>query len=153
MAHEISQSAAPRHARGHQTNGNAGPTGNSGGIVGKGALVQMAQMGITLGLSPIFLHNSRVAESEADLLGTDIMYDSGYDPHQMAVFFTKLEKEMGKSTLVDQFFSDHPIPVIAQPPSLGKSPRCLPKPTLPAAAIFPTSNSLWLGMKPFHAES
>jgi hypothetical protein len=46
------------------------------------------------------------------LLGTDIMYDSGYEPQQMAVFFEKLEKQMGASanSLINQFMSDHPNP-------------------------------------------
>src|ERR1700730_1369191 len=58
--------------------------------------------------APNFLKNSRQAESEADLLGSDIMYDTGFNPQAMAQFFTKLEKEGGARG--PQFFSDHPDP-------------------------------------------
>jgi beta-barrel assembly-enhancing protease len=68
----------------------------------------MAQLGISFGVGSYFLKNSRSAETEADLLGTDVMYDSGYDPHQMAVFFAKLAEEGGSRG--PQFLSDHPDP-------------------------------------------
>ena len=58
--------------------------------------------------APNFLKNSRQAESEADLLGSDIMYDTGFNPQAMAQFFTKLEREVGARG--PQFFSDHPDP-------------------------------------------
>ena len=111
MAHEISH-VVQRHGTRAATKQMAAqlPLAILGGVMGKGALSQMAQMGISFGVGSYFLKNSRKAESEADLLGTDIMYDSGYDPHAMADFFSKLEKEMGSSTNVQQFFSDHPNP-------------------------------------------
>ena len=56
----------------------------------------MAQMGISFGVGSYFLKNSRQSESEADLLGTDIMYDTGFNPRAMADFFGKLEEEGGK---------------------------------------------------------
>src|SRR4029077_16329208 len=79
-----------------------------GGVMGQGALSQMAQMGLGFGIGSYFLKNSRTAESEADLLGTDIMYDSGFNPRAMADFFTKLQQEGGARG--PQFFSDHPDP-------------------------------------------
>ncbi len=153
MAHEISH-VVQRHGTRAATKQMATqvPLAILGGIVGKGALVQMAQMGITLGLSPIFLHNSRVAESEADLLGTDIMYDSGYDPHQMAVFFTKLEKEMGKSTLVDQFFSDHPNPGNRATAVSREVSTLSAKTYLASSSDFSNVKQLVAGMKPFTAK-
>ena len=83
-----------------------------GGLLGNSTLAKAAEMGISFGVGSYFLKNSRQAESEADLLGTDIMYDSGYQPQQMAVFFEKLEKQMGASanSLINQFMSDHPNP-------------------------------------------
>ncbi len=54
------------------------------------------------------MRNSRKSESEADLVGTDIMYDTGYDPRQMAVFFEKLQSQGGSRA--PQFLSDHPNP-------------------------------------------
>src|SRR5947208_15344094 len=79
-----------------------------GGIMGRGALSQAAQLGISFGVGSYFLKNSRQAETEADLLGTDIMYDTGFDPHAMAQFFTKIEQEGGSRA--PQFLSDHPDP-------------------------------------------
>jgi predicted Zn-dependent protease len=69
---------------------------------------RQATMVGALGVQTVFLHYGRQAESEADLLGTDIMYDTGFDPHALAQFFTKLEKEGGSRG--PQFLSDHPDP-------------------------------------------
>ena len=77
--------------------------------MGQGALSQMTQMGLSFGVGSYFLKNSRKAESEADLLGSDIMYDTGFNPQAMAQFFTKLEKEGGVAR-GPQFLSDHPDP-------------------------------------------
>jgi hypothetical protein len=79
-----------------------------GGVMGQGALSQMAQMGLSFGVGSYFLKNSRKAESEADLLGTDIMYDTGFNPRAMADFFAKIQEEGGARG--PQFFSDHPDP-------------------------------------------
>ena len=70
----------------------------------------MAQLGIGFGANSIILHYSREAENQADLIGTQILYDSGYDPKQMANFFEKLQAESGAGGSASQFFSDHPNP-------------------------------------------
>ena len=81
------------------------------GILGKSTAAQATALGISFGVGSYFLKNSRQSESEADLLGADIMYDAGYDPHALAEFFTKLEDEAGgRGSELDQFFSDHPDP-------------------------------------------
>ena len=54
----------------------------------------MAQLGISFGVGSYFLKNPRSAESEADLLGTDIMYDAGYDPRGMAQFSPSCSKKV-----------------------------------------------------------
>ncbi len=69
---------------------------------------QLTQMGIGLGLNSVLLHYSRAAESEADAVGTYVLYHARYDPHAMARFFQIIEKKYPTQTL--QFFSDHPIP-------------------------------------------
>ncbi len=81
-----------------------------GGMLGQtGSLTaQLAEMGIGLGLNSILLKNSRSAESQADEVGTYILYQAGYDPHAMAQFFEIIEKKYPQKTL--QFFSDHPAP-------------------------------------------
>lgn len=79
-----------------------------GALIGNaGVLGQLTQLGISFGVGSYFLRNSRQAENEADLLGTDIMYDAGYDPKQMAEFFRKLEAQGNAGV---QFLSDHPNP-------------------------------------------
>jgi len=79
-----------------------------GALIGNGGtLGQLTEMGINFGVGSYFLRNSRQAENEADLLGTDIMYDTGYDPKQMAEFFRKLEAQGNAGV---QFLSDHPNP-------------------------------------------
>ena len=109
IAHEISH-VVQRHGTRAASKQMAAqlPLAILGGIMGRGTLSQMAQMGISFGVGSYFLKNSRSAESEADLLGTDIMYDTGFDPHQMAVFFGKLAEEGGSRG--PQFLSDHPDP-------------------------------------------
>ncbi|MBZ5573669.1 MAG: M48 family metalloprotease [Acidobacteriia bacterium] len=102
MAHEISH-VVQRHGTRAASKQMAAqlPLALIGGLLGTSALAQAAQMGISFGVGSYFLKNSRQAEKEADLLGADIMYDTGYDPHAMAQFF---------GSRAPQFFSDHPDP-------------------------------------------
>ena len=79
-----------------------------GALIGNtGTLGQLTELGISFGVGSYFLRNSRQSENEADLMGTDIMYDTGYDPKQMAEFFRKLEAQGNAGV---QFLSDHPNP-------------------------------------------
>ncbi len=113
MAHEISH-VVQRHGTRAATRQLMAqlPLQMLGGLLGNGTLAKAAEMGIGFGVGSYFLKNSRQSESEADLLGTDIMYDTGYEPRQMAVFFGKLEKQMGAAgnSNLSQFLSDHPNP-------------------------------------------
>ena len=81
-----------------------------GGVLGQsGSLTaQLAQAGIGLGVGSLMLKNSRGAESQADQVGTYILYSAGYDPHAMAEFFEIIEKKYPQRTI--EFFSDHPNP-------------------------------------------
>jgi predicted Zn-dependent protease len=72
------------------------------------SLTDFARLGISFGVSSILLHNSRSAESQADEVGTYVLYHSGYDPRAMAQFFQIIEKKYPQQTI--QFFSDHPVP-------------------------------------------
>jgi predicted Zn-dependent protease len=63
-------------------------------------------IGVTAGLD--FLHMGRDAEKQADLLGTDILYDAGYDPRGMPQFFEVIQGKYGNGG--SQFLSDHPNP-------------------------------------------
>ena len=109
LAHEISH-VVQRHGTRAATKQMAAqlPLAVLGGLLGGSALGQMAAQGISFGVGSYFLKNSREAEKEADLLGTDIMYDTGYDPHAMAQFFEKIKQQGGSPSL--QFLSDHPDP-------------------------------------------
>jgi len=96
-----------------------------GGVLGQGSSLtaQLAEYGIGFGVQSVFLHNSRSLESQADEIGTYILYQSGYDPHAVAQFFQIIEQKYPNQTL--QFFSDHPNPgnrvkaVDAEIPELG----------------------------------
>ena len=111
LAHEISH-VVERHATRAYTKEQpyAIGAGILGAILGMrgGALAGLGQLAVQFGVGSYFLKNSRDNEREADLVGTDIMYDSGYDPRQLAVFFENLESQGGSRTA--QFLSDHPDP-------------------------------------------
>lgn len=109
IAHEISH-VVQRHGTRAASKQMAAqlPLAILGGVMGQGALSQMAQMGLSFGVGSYFMKNSRRSESEADLLGTDIMYDTGFNPRAMADFFAKIQQEGGARG--PQFFSDHPDP-------------------------------------------
>lgn len=127
MSHEISH-VVMRHATSSATKQMMAqaPLTILGGLMGRGIGAQLVQLGISFGAGSYFLRNSRKAESEADLVGADIMYDSGYDPQQMAVFFERLGKQGGgSSSRGTQFFSDHPNPG-DRAASVSKEVRTLP---------------------------
>ena len=109
MAHEISH-VVQRHGTRAASKQMAAqlPLAILGGVMGRGALAQMAQLGLSFGVGSYFLKNSRQAEKEADLLGTDIMYDTGFNPQAMAQFFEKIQSQGGARA--PQFLSDHPDP-------------------------------------------
>lgn len=83
---------------------------------GKGTMMgQLAQIGIGLGANSMLLKFSRNAESQADLMGSHLMAEAGYDPMEMAHFFQKLNSLSGSpgtgfAGKVAQFMSDHPNP-------------------------------------------
>jgi hypothetical protein len=79
-----------------------------GGLIGNGVGAQRAQMVISFAAGSVFLKYSRDAEKQADLVGTGIMHDAGFDPAQLARFFSKLEEQGGSRGA--QFLSDHPNP-------------------------------------------
>jgi predicted Zn-dependent protease len=110
IGHEISH-VILRHGTNQASKGQliGGVAGALGGILGGGALGQVASAGGAFAANSVLLKYSRDAETQADLMGTQILYDSGYAPRAMAEFFDKLAKEH-KGTSVEQFFSNHPIP-------------------------------------------
>jgi Zn-dependent protease with chaperone function len=109
MAHEISH-VVQRHGTRAASKQMAAqlPLAILGGVLGRGALSQAAQLGISFGAGSYFMKNSRQSEKEADLLGADIMYDTGFNPQAMAQFFEKIQAKGGSRA--PEFFSDHPNP-------------------------------------------
>lgn len=75
-------------------------------VAGSSMIGQLAQIGIGFGTNSVLLKFSRSAENQADLLGSHLMAESGYDPIQMAKFFEKLNT----GQQAPQFMSDHPNP-------------------------------------------
>lgn len=108
MAHEISH-IIQRHATRAATKQYKAQLGLGilGALIGSSAVGQLAGAGISFVAGSYFLKNSRQSEKEADLLGTDIMYDAGYDPIQLPKFFEKIEAEGSQGP---EFLSDHPNP-------------------------------------------
>ena len=77
-------------------------------LLGNGTAGQIAQQGIGMGASLDFLHMSRDDEKQADLLGTDTLYDTGYDPRALPQFFETIAAKYGSGGA--QLLSDHPNP-------------------------------------------
>ena len=77
-------------------------------LLGNTAAGQLAQTGLGLGQNLDYLHMSRGDEQQADLLGTDILYDAGYDPRGLPQFFETIQGKYGAGGA--QFLSDHPNP-------------------------------------------
>jgi predicted Zn-dependent protease len=109
MAHEIAHVAA-RHgtrqaSRAQITNILSIPLIFVGGGVGY-AVSQAAGLAIPL----TFLKFSRGFEEEADALGVQYLYKSGYDPQAMVTFFERLQaQEKKKPGTLAKVFSSHPI--------------------------------------------
>src|SRR5262249_39660068 len=111
VAHEISH-VILRHGTNQASKANLIqlPAMLGGAFGGRGMLGQLTQLGIGLGANSLILKFSRGAESDADLMGTRIMHEAGYNPIEMARFFEKLEAEAGKGGWFGQLLSDHPNP-------------------------------------------
>jgi hypothetical protein len=110
MAHEIAHVAA-RHATKNMTraqiwNFASVPLIFVGGPVAY-AVAEAAGLIVPLG----FLKFSRDAEREADLLGLEYDYASGYDPEAFVEFFEKLNVEKKKPNMVAKAFATHPMNV------------------------------------------
>jgi predicted Zn-dependent protease len=108
MAHEIAHVAA-RHGTRQATRGEIAnlasiPLIFMGGWTGYGVR-QAASILIPAG----FLRFSRAFESEADLLGLQYMYKTGYDPTAFVDFFEKIQSlEKKKPGTMAKVFSTHP---------------------------------------------
>jgi hypothetical protein len=80
----------------------------AGVLLGNGALGSMASQGIGAVAGLGFLKMSREDEKQADLLGTDVLYDAGYDPRGLPQFFETIQAKYGSGGA--EWMSDHPNP-------------------------------------------
>lgn len=113
MAHEISH-VALRHGTAQATRQSnpgvqLGAIGGAilGAIIG-GNVGGVISQGTQLGLGAYLLKYSREYETQADILGAQIMARAGYDPRDLANMFRTIERQGGGSG--PEWLSSHPNP-------------------------------------------
>jgi hypothetical protein len=110
IAHELSH-VALRHGTAEATKAQAAQAGVGiigaifGGNAGGALLTELGRFSA----GGVLLRYSRTAETQADVVGTQVLYDAGYDPRALAQFFEKIEAD-SKGQNPPEFFSDHPNP-------------------------------------------
>jgi len=109
MAHEIAHVAA-RHAMENQGKAQAMNYGMLAGIIfGGGIISTVLQNGGGILGALGMMKFTRGAEEEADRLGVQYLYASGYDPTGMATMFEKLASQNKKKPgVIAKLFSSHP---------------------------------------------
>jgi beta-barrel assembly-enhancing protease len=136
MAHEIAHVAACHAAR-ENTRGNLMQMASIPLIFVGGAVGYAAYEAAGLALPLTFLHFSRGFEAEADYLGLQYMYKSGYDPQAFISFFEKVQaQEKKKPGSLAKAFSTHP----QTPDRIAKSQEEISQ-VLPARAQYMVSTS------------
>src|SRR5690242_16201650 len=109
MAHEIAHVAA-RHGTRQATRGEIAQLATIPLIFMGGAAAYGIYQAAGLLVPMSFLHFSREFEAEADYLGVQYMYKSGYDPTAFVDFFEKVETlEKRKPGTMAKVFSTHPM--------------------------------------------
>jgi hypothetical protein len=110
MGHELSH-VALRHGTAQASKAQLaqGAAGLFGGLFGGSTGGALLTQGVALGAGGLLLRYSRTDETQADVMGTQALFDAGYDPRAMSQFFEKLEAET-KGKNPPQFLSDHPNP-------------------------------------------
>jgi len=117
MAHEIAHVAA-RHATRQMTRANLANIASIPLIFVGGGIGYAVRSAAGLAMPVTFLTFSRGFEAEADYLGLQYMYKTGYDPQAFISFFEKIEaKEKKQPGSLAKAFSTHP----QTPDRIGKS--------------------------------
>jgi predicted Zn-dependent protease len=108
MAHEIAHVAA-RHATRQMTRAQYANIGTIPLIFVGGGIGYAVRSAASIGLPMTFLSFSRGFEAEADYLGLQYMYKTGYDPQAFVAFFEKIQaQEKRKPGTLAKAFSTHP---------------------------------------------
>ena len=108
MAHEIAHVAA-RHATRQMTRAQLANFASIPLIFVGGGIGYAAWEAAGLALPLTFLSFSRSFEAEADYLGVEYMYKTGYDPQSFIAFFEKVQaKEKKKPGSLAKAFATHP---------------------------------------------
>jgi len=109
MAHEISHVAA-RHATQRMSKGQYLQLAAIPALFVGGYWAQMAiQNGLGLGINLELMGVTRESEREADQLGIQYLWNSGYDPNAFVSFFEKMqEQEKSKPGRLAGWFRTHP---------------------------------------------
>jgi len=109
MAHEISHVTA-RHATARMSKGQYLQLASIPAMIFGGYWTQMAmQNGLGLGINLELLGVTRDSEEEADQLGIQYLWNTGYDPNGFVSFFEKLQAEdKDKPGRLAGWFRTHP---------------------------------------------
>lgn len=104
MAHALREHARERISRQVATQTGIGIVSSVLGL--SSGQAQLAGLAGDVGLS---LPNSRTQETEADLMGLELMARAGYDPNGAVTLWQKMQKAEGSSGERLQFLSTHPV--------------------------------------------
>jgi predicted Zn-dependent protease len=108
MAHEIAHVAA-RHITRQMTRGNWANIGTIPLIFVGGGIGYAVRSAAGIGLPLTFVSFQRGFEAEADYLGLQYMYKTGYDPQSFISFFEKVQaQEKRKPGTLAKAFATHP---------------------------------------------
>ena len=108
LAHEIAHVCA-RHATRQMTRGNIANIATIPLIFVGGGIGYAVRSAAGLGLPVTFMSFQRGFEAEADYLGLQYDYKTGYDPQAYISFFEKIQaQEKKKPGFMDKTFASHP---------------------------------------------
>ena len=136
MAHEIAHVAA-RHITRQMTRGNWANIGTIPLIFVGGGIGYAVRSAAGIGLPMTFVTFQRGFEAEADYLGLQYMYKTGYDPQAFISFFEKVQaQEKKKPGTLAKAFATHP----QTPDRISRSQEEISK-ILPARAEYTVTTS------------